>query len=79
MPEPVAADQGGQRDAAVRAFLRVGERRLAEARRGRVRALLEDLREAEDARLVAGAVGLEGLRVGQQVRKTVADRMRQLR
>ena len=56
MPEPVAADQCGQRDAALRAFLGVRERWLSEARRGRVRALLEDLREAADARLVAGPV-----------------------
>ena len=31
VPEAVAADQGGERDAALRAFLRVGERRRSEA------------------------------------------------
>ena len=74
MPEPVAAYQGRERDAALRTLLCVGERRRPEAGRGGIRALLEDLREAENARLGAGAVGLERLRVGQQVRKPLADR-----
>ena len=75
MSESVAAYQGGERDAALRSFLCVGERRCSEAGGGGIRALLEDLREAENARLGACAVGLERLRVGQQVGKPLADRL----
>ena len=73
MPEPVAANQRSQGNAALRTLLRVGKRRCPEAGPGGVRTLPEDLREADNARLRAGAVGLERLRVGQQVGKPLAD------
>ena len=79
MPEPVAANQGRQRNAASRTLLRVGERRCPEACARGIRTLFEDLRKAENARLRAGAVGLKRLRVAQEVGKPLADRPGHLR